>query len=96
MNRLAKIILLIVFHGLMMVDFHYWKLAKEHLLLASNMASSDAVITPMVEAEINRLGVVLLVNITMIAALVVWLWPAQEITQSRGLINKIFKLLYIL
>ena len=57
MNRLAKIILLIVFHGLMMVDFHYWKLAKEHL----------------VEAEINRLGVVLLVNITMIAALVVWL-----------------------
>ena len=49
MNRLAKIILLIVFHGLMMVDFHYWKLAKEHLLLASNMASSDAVITPIVE-----------------------------------------------
>ena len=73
MNRFTKIVLLIVFHGLMMVDFHYWILAKEHLLLASNMASSDAVITPMVEAEINRLGVVLLVNITMIAALVVWL-----------------------
>lgn len=73
MKRLAKIILLIVFHGLMMVDFHYWKLAKEPILLAIEMASSDAIITPMVEVEINRLGIVLLTNITMIAVLVVWL-----------------------
>jgi len=73
MKHLAKIVLLIVFHGLMMVDFHYWKLAKEHILLAIKMASSDAIITPMVEVEINRLGIVLLTNITMIAVLVVWL-----------------------
>ena len=46
MNRFTKIVLLIVFHGLMMVDFHYWKLAKEHILLAIKMASSDAIITP--------------------------------------------------
>ena len=38
MNRLAKIILLIVFHGLMMVDFHYWKFnpAKRNVSLLQN------------------------------------------------------------